>query len=43
MEERIKLYYFVPPVSKTPTSFRAVLNIQALSDDFYPTVLFYKN
>lgn len=42
MEERIKLYYFIPPTSRT-NQFTATLNIQALSEDFYPMVLFYKN
>ena len=40
-EEQVKLYYFQTPNWRG--NYRAVINILSLTEDFYPTVLLWKN
>lgn len=39
MEERVKLYFFKVPLS----NYTVKVNVDALSEDFYPTAYLWKN
>lgn len=39
-EERVKLYFFRVPLSP---NFNVKINVDALTEDFYPTVYLFKN
>jgi hypothetical protein len=38
-EERVRFFYFIAPQG----AFKATINMTGLTEDFYPTVLVYKN
>jgi len=41
MAEQVKLYYFSVP--NWIANYRVVINVQALTEQFYPIILLYKN
>ena len=39
-DEHVKYYYFLAPASQT---FTATFTIESLTEDFYPSLFFYRN